>query len=261
MEQNQSSKNSLDRKFVVQDVFNEIDKQVSVDVTKEYDPLYFWEDFGDRYYKSFRTPKELSRNVGWLIGRLKSLNISNVLELGCGFGRIAPFLLESEAIKDYTGIDISPKQLASSKAYLSSNVDNVQIDPLVLKDKTPEEIKILETQEKQNLSKKLEEFSKHIKLEKMSTKRTSYAPESFDCVISVDTLGTMPLSSARYALIEARRVSKRFVVLVERYIYPGEHPQPHAWSHDYYDLALNTGFRILENKLIGQGVIGLTLEK
>lgn len=217
--------------FTIQDVWDEQDKQIPIDCTKIYDPLHFWEDYGEKYFNLFssrdaRIRLDIQRNVGWLIHKVNLLKIDSVLDAGCGFNRIAPFLLDSNSAKEITGIDISPKQLAQTELYLAEYPKKDKIKTLVA-----------------------------------SAKHLPFLDDSFDLVISSECLQHIHLPSVQYAIRELRRVSKKYVILIERFVYDGEHPQPHIWSHNYMKLAGDAGYKVLESKLIGNGILGVILKK
>ena len=212
--------------FTIQDIYDENDKQIPVDITKKYDPLYFWDDYGDKYYRSFKRVQDLQKYVPWLLSRIASLNIKNLLDAGCGFGRLEPFLIDGGAVEEITGIDISQKQLDCAKEYLKEY-----------------------------------QKSDKIKFIKASVKNLPFKDSSFDCVLSVECLTHMHLPSVRYAIKHMERVTRRYIVMVERFVFDGEHPQPHIWTHNYPKLWSDNGLKILECKLIGAGVIGMVLKK
>ena len=212
--------------FTINDIWEETDKQIPLDCTKTYDPLHFWEDYGERYFNGFKNMNEIQRNVPWIIHKLTSLKVDTLLDVGCGFCRIEPFLIDSNAVKEITALDFSTKQIESAEKYLSEYPN---------KDK--------------------------IKFVKDSVKHIPTGDNEFDCVLSVECLQHMHLPSVRYALHQMRRVTKKYIVLVERFVYDAEHPQPHLWSHNYLKLAGECGLKVLESKLIGNGIIGTILRK
>ena len=212
--------------FTINDIWEETDKQIPLDCTKTYDPLHFWEDYGDKYFKGFKNMTDIQRNVPYILHKVTSLKVDNLLDVGCGFCRLEPFLIDAKAVKEITSVDFSSKQIESAESYLKD---------YPTKDK--------------------------IKLVKDSAKHLPFKENEFDCVLSVECLQHMHLPSVRYALHEMRRVSRKFVVLVERFVYEGEHAQPHLWSHNYVKLAGECGLKVLESKLIGNGIIATILRK
>ncbi len=226
MEQNQKNQTDNKNLFTIEDVYESQDKNEPIDLTKQYDPLYFWDNCGDKFFKSYKKSQDLNKYIGWLVSRIKSLKVDTLLDAGCGFARIAPFLIDSEAVKEINAIDISQKQLDSAKDYLK------------------------------NYSK-----ADKIKLEKRSLKWSNVAPYTYDCTMSVECMQHLPLTSVRYAIRQLQKVSKKYVVIVERFLYDGEHPLPHLWSHNYIKLATDIGLKVLEAKFIDAGVIAIVFKK
>jgi len=212
--------------FTIKDVYKHNDTNEPMDITKEYDPLHFWEDFGEDYLKSFKNQKDITRHVVYITSRLKSLDINTLYDAGCGFARLAPFIIKSDAATEITSIDISQKQLDSANKYLEG----------------------FEKRDK-------------IKLMKQSIKWSNTPANSYDCTMSVECLQHMKLSSARYAIRELVKLSKKYIIIVERFVCDGEHPLPNVWSHNYYKLIDELGVKILEYKLIDNGVVGIVLKK
>lgn len=212
--------------FTVQDIWDEQDKQIPCDVTKKYDPLHFWEDYGEKYFKGFKRPQDIQKNLAWILHKLVSLKIDNLLDVGCSFCRLDPFFIDGKAVKEITAIDFSPKQLSCAEEYLKDYPN---------KDK--------------------------IKIQNMSVKNLQFPDNTFDCVLSNECLQHLHLPSIQYAVREIFRVTKKYFVLVERFVFDEEHPQPHVWSHNYTKILTDCGFKILDAKLIGNGVIGMIVKK
>lgn len=212
--------------FTVKDFFEAQDKNEVVDIKKKYDPLYFWDDYGDKYLKSFKKSQEVSKFAPWLVSVMKGLNIKTLYDAGCGFCRLEPFLLKSGVVEEVTAIDISQKQLDSAEEYL----------------------KDFEKRDK-------------ITIKKQSIKWSNTPPNSYDCTMSVECMQHLHLPSVRYAVKELEKLTRRYVVIVERFLYDGEHPFPHLWSHNYHKLTTDIGLKILESRFIGNGVVAMVLEK
>lgn len=212
--------------FTVQDLYDEQTQQTPVNVTKTYDPLHFWDDFGDRYFKSFSKMTDIQHHIAWIVHRMKSLDIKTVLDVGCSWCRLEPFLLDSGAAEEITAIDISQKQLDSAVEYLK---DFPKLDK--------------------------------IKIIKASVRNMPFEREAFDCVLSCECLMHIPPSKVRFAMLKMRDVAKKYVMMVERYVYPGEHPQPHMWSHNYHKLAGETGLIPIESKIIANGIIAMVFKR
>jgi len=212
--------------FSVQDLFDNTDKGTPIDITKDYDPLYFWDDFGDKYFKSFKKPQDMGKFVQALVPTLKILNVETMYDAGCGFCRLEPFLLDAEVIKHITAVDISQKQLDCVDEYLKEykNRDKIEV-------------------------------------KKQTIKWSNTPADSYDCVLSVECMQHMSLSSARYAVHEMCKLAKKYVVLIERFVFDGEHPLPYIWSHNYMKLFGDRGMKLLDGKMIGNGIVLFVFEK
>ena len=219
--------------FTIEDIWGERDKSVPADPQKTYDPLYFWDNFGENYYKSFGKKEQFqfgldgNNPVSWLIFKLELLKAENILEAGCGFGRLAPFLIDSNAVKEYNGVDFSVKILKFAEAYLKDYP----------KDKMD-----------------------RIKFHHASAKRMPFENKSIDVVLSSELLMHMTYTKVDHCLREFRRIAKKNIILIERFVFDGEHPYPHIWSHDLPKLVGDLGFTTLECKFVGNGMIGMILK-
>lgn len=214
------------RYFTIQDIYDEHDKQQKADSTKVYDPLHFWDDYGDKYLKGFKKPQEIARNAPWVIHTLKMLGCKSLLDVGCGFCRLDPLLLDAGVVENITAIDISSKQLGSAHEYLGDYEK---------KDK--------------------------ITIQKASVKNLPFKDGEFDCVLSSECLQHLHLPSVRYALHHILRVASKYAIIIERFIYDGEHPKPHIWSHNYSKLLYDMGAKVIENQIVGNGIIGIVVKK
>ena len=215
-----------DNLFTIKDLYGFFDKNEIVDVTKPYDPLHFWEDFGDKYYKGIKKPAEVTKYVPYLVSRMKSLKVDSLYDAGCGFARLVPFLLDAECVKNVTCVDISQKQLDSAKDYLK---DYKHMDKITFK--------------------------------KQSIKWSNDPGYSYDCTMSVECMQHLRLPTVRYAIKQLHKLSRKYVVIIERFVFDGEHPFPHLWSHNYFKLASDIGLKILEAKFIDNGVIAMVFKK
>ena len=211
--------------FTVQDLYDQVDKGEMINLTKKYDPLHFWEDFGDKYFKSFKKQREVQHYIPFLLERLRILKVKTLLDTGCGWGRVIPFLIDGCDLDSVTGLDFSQKQLNSANDYLKDY---------------PKRDKITFT--------------------KGSAKNMKLPTSAFDCVISVELMTHMHLPSVRYVLKNMERVTKKYIILVERFVYDMEHPKLHMWTHNYPKLCFDYGYKVLESSLVGPGVIGMVLE-
>ncbi|MGD1837077.1 MAG: class I SAM-dependent methyltransferase [Nitrososphaeraceae archaeon] len=95
-------------------------------MTFTYDPSKYWLERGKIYQKNFRYSKNFRLQEKVLEEYLKKnvftsdQNISSVLELGCGFGRITKILLDNfHNVEEYLAVDLSPHQIENARNYLS----------------------------------------------------------------------------------------------------------------------------------------------
>jgi len=100
-----------------------------------YIPSEYWFERGKKYRDEYRPNKyaELQENI--LLDYLKNIPISSsfstILELGCGFGRIAKLLLSNfPNIMEYIAIDLSPHQIENAKEFVKPVIDIKERNPL-----------------------------------------------------------------------------------------------------------------------------------
>jgi len=100
-----------------------------------YIPSEYWFERGKKYRDEYRPNKyaELQENI--LLDYLKNIPISSsfstILELGCGFGRIAKLLLSNfPNILEYIAIDLSPHQIENAKEFVKPVIDIKERNPL-----------------------------------------------------------------------------------------------------------------------------------
>lgn len=100
-----------------------------------YIPSEYWFERGKKYRDEYRPNKyaELQENI--LLDYLKNIPISSsfstILEVGCGFGRIAKLLLSNfPNILEYIAIDLSPHQIENAKEFVKPVIDIKERNPL-----------------------------------------------------------------------------------------------------------------------------------
>jgi SAM-dependent methyltransferase len=100
-----------------------------------YIPSEYWFERGKKYRDEYRPNKyaELQENI--LLDYLKNIPISSsfstILEVGCGFGRIAKLLLSNfPNILEYIAIDLSPHQIENAKEFVKHVIDIKEHNPL-----------------------------------------------------------------------------------------------------------------------------------
>jgi len=246
--------------FTVQDIYNHADKQIDIDITKVYDPLHFWEDYGDKYFKGFDKPQEFHKYIAWLLMKLKVLKVDTLYDAGCGFCRVEPFLLEAGVVKDITAVDISQKQLDCAKIYLTPTIP---LKPQFKPEATEEERKKADEEFKkteEDYTKAVERI-KHIDIRKQTLKWSTIPPDSYDCTMTVECMQHLPISSVRYAIKELQKLSRKYVIIVERFVFDGEHPVPHLWSHNYAKMMTDIGLKLIEATILGNGMVGMVFKK
>lgn len=198
---------------------------------KTYDPETFWNGLGDEYYKRFRKKEQFMVNAHWIIDIVNVLGAVSLLEPGCGFGRLLPILLENcPTLKKADGFDIADNILRCSAEYLKP------MEP---------------TEENPNPP----NFEDVINLKKGDIRKmTDYESNSYDVVVSSETIQHLSPRDAESAIREMVRVAKRAVVLIERWGFPGEHAEPHMWTHNYAEFLSQLGTRIAKSVSIGQNM-------
>jgi putative sugar O-methyltransferase len=90
-----------------------------------YVPKEYWLERGKVYKQEFQYNRKFKLQEQMLIDYLKkNVSFSNILEVGCGFGRITKLLLSNfSEVTDYVAVDLSPEQIENAKKYVSE-VDN-----------------------------------------------------------------------------------------------------------------------------------------
>ena len=80
----------------------------------KFDLKAYWNGRGKTYESDFRRKPGFDAQERQLVGLLKTLKFRNVLEVGCGFGRITELIYPMA--HDYTAVDISEDQIAAAKS-------------------------------------------------------------------------------------------------------------------------------------------------
>lgn len=210
---------------------------------KAYDPAFFWEDIAETYYRQFTKPEMFQINVAWFIDRLKVLKPASVLEAGCGFGRILPFLLQAGCFKEVHGVDVSKKMLELAQDYLNPvpgvNLKQPKLSEMALDQRLPEEVRaqlklLADKHEKPAEGPKTElpDFRGQIKLTEGDIRSLPFEDRAFELVMTSEVVQHLNPKDAVLAIRECTRVAGRVVILVERWGFPSEHAEPHIWSHD-----------------------------
>ena len=210
--------------FLLQDIVDNKDKGTFLDITKRYVGLDFWESSAEYFYKSHQKKNQYQQNVGWLLQKLNVLKPKTILDLGCGFGRLLPFMYDGmgEKPEKIIGADFCQKMIEYSKDYLKDY-----------------------------------EHKDKLKVVMVDGRSIPYKNDEFDCVVTDALFSHLKFSDAQKVANEIGRVTSKYVVTMERYIFDGEHPEPHVYS---WDINKFFRFRVLERKAIGPGIVGTVLE-
>lgn len=235
-------------------------------VDLQYDPIVFWDSIGKTYFNNFQKKEQYQIGVGWVLDRLKTLNVETLLDCGTGFGRMLPFLIEGEGVKSAVGIDVCKHLIECSKEYLSPQ-DQIWCEHIKFKEGSWFfENSILddwktcpkcESQRPLKLSKPLPDFNKIITIQEGDIRKIPFDSESFDCVFSFECMQHLEDDDIDQALMEMVRVSKRVIMFCERWAFPGERFEPHYFSHNYVDRLKALGLKIVQVSAIGSGLQGV----
>jgi len=212
--------------YLLQDLLDLKDKNKPLDFTKEFRPLEFWESAADYYSQLYNKKEMFFQNTAWVLQKLDIAKPKSILDVGCGFGRLEPFIvdgLKENAPERVVGIDFCQRMIELATEYLKDYPN---------KDK--------------------------IKLLMVDARALPYKDNEFDCIVTSELFTHMKFNDAQKAANEIKRVAGKYIFCMERYIFDGEHPEPHVFSWD-----INKFFRlkVLERKLINQGIVGTVLEK
>ncbi len=186
----------------------------------EYDPDAFWSDIGERYWKSF-TDVTIKKNMPDLCSRIVRIKPETVLEVGCGFGRCISFvynvLLSKGVFPNITGIDFSRTMVETSKTFYHK-YDN--------RDK--------------------------INIQVGDARDLQFHDRSFDLTYTHVCLTHIPPKFIQRVVEEISRVTREWIIHIERFAFPFEHPNHHRWSHLLAPLYLDLGWEIYENLVINK---------
>ena len=89
-----------------------------------------------------------------------------------------------------------------------------------------------------------------IKIVQGRAQELPFEDNAFDLIYTHVCLTHIPPKDIPKVTQEIARVSKKFIVHVERFAYPYEHPNPHRWSHMLAPFYLDMGFEVVENDII-----------
>ena len=212
--------------FTFQDVLDSKDKQGLMDFTKPFSALDFWETAAEYYVKSFTGQPAYQANVGWLLLHLEHLSPKSILDVGCGFGRQMPFVvdgLKEKAPSAVYGVDFCQKMIEYSKDYLKDY-----------------------------------QFKDKVKIVMADARSLPFRDGEFECVYTDSLFTHLKFMDAQKVANEIKRVAAKNVITIERFVFDGEHPEPHVFS---WDTNKFLKMKVLERKFIGQGLVATVLEK
>lgn len=212
-----------------------------LEIKKEYDPKQFWDDLGEKYFNKFNKQEQLQQHLPWILDRLRVIKPDTFLDVGCGFGRILPFLLDSGVVKSAHGVDIAQNILKSSKKYLEPK-------NITVKDKNGNESSP-------------PDFRDRIKFQLSDVRSLDLKYNSFDCVLTCEVLQHLHPRDIKKACSELMRVTKHAVICIERWGFPGEHSEPHLWSHELVREFTALGFNVVQATSVAQTTQGVIVFK
>lgn len=190
----------------------------------EYIPENFWNDYGKYYLYTFsikdkeKGKSELKLNIQPLLARLHSMQSRSILEVGCGFGRCLPFILQNvKSAERVVGVDFSSTQVEKSKEYLA-----------------------------------MFEGGSKIKVSQSDAKSLPFEDNEFDSVFTHVCLTHIPPENIPKITREISRVAKNWIIHIERFHFPYERPNPHRWSHLLAPYYTELGWTIWENDVINE---------
>jgi 2-polyprenyl-3-methyl-5-hydroxy-6-metoxy-1,4-benzoquinol methylase len=170
------------------------------DMTKGYDPVEYWTKAGVTYFQKFVYSSEYLLQEEALMEYLSLLQFRSVLDLGCGFGRIADKILKRFGcrVDKYTCVDVSKDQIEHAQLYLLE-YNNVNYKVLDIQDFFP----LLGT---------------------------------YDLVIAVEVLMHQLPSEIEKIIKSMISVSKKHVINVDYFSTIDEELEPHNFNHNYFKL-------------------------
>jgi SAM-dependent methyltransferase len=91
------------------------DQDAYAEVTEDtYDPTVQWVEWGERYERTY-SPLGYTHQEKALEYALGDLDFETVLDVGCGFGRLGELIRRIRPGVTYSGIDVSPDQIAAAQ--------------------------------------------------------------------------------------------------------------------------------------------------
>ena len=82
-----------------------------------FDPKRFWTEKGSTYFVDYHTAEE--RNEQMILKILEKIGFDSLIDIGCGYGRYLKCIHEHFPHAKLVGVDISPTQISSARAFLA----------------------------------------------------------------------------------------------------------------------------------------------
>ncbi|MFW5798328.1 MAG: class I SAM-dependent methyltransferase [Planctomycetota bacterium] len=190
-----------------------------------YRPRQFWDHWAEKFARQ-SYQRELHESNWWLLEQLREARATEVLEVGCGFGRNLKLLDEKlDGVQVLAGVDLSLELLRKAR---------------------------------------LEELSGQVLLSCGDATALPYHDEAFDCVVTHGMLMHVPPDAVRRGIDELVRVTRRTLWCIEEHV-TAESARGKSFSindytfnHDYPELFREAGFPITRAERHGK-VITLML--
>lgn len=198
----------MNLEFTPQDMWKATYDHKKANYLGEYHPKSFWEEWGKYYLETFTSPQNkdgkstllenrLLLNLHELLARIQRLEPESVLEVGCGFGRCLPFVLDNvPSIKRLVGIEFASTMFKSAEPYLKAYYRG-------------DEIKLIQG----------------------DASNLPFKDNEFDLIYTHVCLTHIPPGRIPRVTSEIARVARKWIIHIERFNFLFEHPNQHRWSH------------------------------
>lgn len=209
--------------FTIGDLIKGVENKTKLNFTGEYIPEHFWDEYGKFYIETFENgkiddPQNMKSpvlNVPALLARVRDIKPKTVLEVGCGFGRILPYILSHvPSVEKIVGIEISQSMLDAAKGYFRDYA-----------------------------------FMDKITLIKGKAQALPFKDKEFDLTYTHVCLTHIPAEDIPQVCKEISRVTKNWIIHIERFYYLWEHPNQHRWSHNLVPYYLDLGWKLWEGEI------------
>ncbi len=205
-------------------ISNNDDNPTKKNYTGIYEPEVFWNEMGKVYLNTFMDKDSklkgdhLKLNMKDLVGRLYILQPKTVLEIGCGFGRCLSFAKENvKCIERLEGIEFSPTMIEKSKHFLGKYDEKGEI-----------------------------------RITQADARDIPFKDKEFDLIYTHVCLTHIPPKFIPKVVSEISRVASKWIIHMERFVFPYEHATQHRWSHLLAPMYLDLGWEIHEHDIINK---------